>query len=283
MYDDQVTGATRRARADGGARGYGPTHTRSRSRSSCSGSRTSCVVAASECHDVGALLTAAVEDERRCSSSRTSSSTGERSAGPTTATSASSPSARAGDPYPALTFSATDFTEARRRSSTYGGMVPIVLDAVTELVLEHEIFCEVVALSQLVPMELDAVLESVARTGALVTAEEGNAHRRVRCRDRGAGPGGGLERPACAGTADRGSRRDHPVGSAARGRDAPERRRRRRGRHGARGREVVLEIVLTREDANTEYALVAEWLVEDRSGGDRRTAGLRRRDDEGDR
>ena len=56
---------------------------------------------------------------------------------------------------------------------TYGGMLPLVLDAVTELVLEHEIFCEVVALSQLVPMELDAVLESVARTGALVTAEEG--------------------------------------------------------------------------------------------------------------
>ena len=27
----------------------------------------------------------------------------------------------------------------------------------------------------------------------------------------------------------------------------------------------MLEIVLTREDANTEYALVAEWLVEDRS------------------
>jgi pyruvate dehydrogenase E2 component (dihydrolipoamide acetyltransferase) len=27
----------------------------------------------------------------------------------------------------------------------------------------------------------------------------------------------------------------------------------------------VLEIVLTREDANTEYALLAEWLVEDRT------------------
>ena len=27
----------------------------------------------------------------------------------------------------------------------------------------------------------------------------------------------------------------------------------------------MLEIVLTREDANTEYALLAEWLVEDRS------------------
>ncbi|OFW53901.1 MAG: hypothetical protein A2146_06535, partial [Actinobacteria bacterium RBG_16_67_10] len=27
----------------------------------------------------------------------------------------------------------------------------------------------------------------------------------------------------------------------------------------------MLEIVLTREDANTEFALLAEWLVEDRS------------------
>ena len=77
------------------------------------------------------------------------------------------------DTYPALTFSATDFSEGSATIVTYGGMLPIVLDAVTELVLEHEIFCEIVALSQLVPMELDPVLESVARTGALVTAEEG--------------------------------------------------------------------------------------------------------------
>jgi len=28
----------------------------------------------------------------------------------------------------------------------------------------------------------------------------------------------------------------------------------------------LLEIVLTREDANTEFALLAEWLVEDRAG-----------------
>nr|MBA3381940.1 hypothetical protein [Actinomycetota bacterium] len=76
-------------------------------------------------------------------------------------------------PYPTLTFSGTDFTEGTATIVTYGGMVPVVLEAVTELILEHEIFCEVVALSQLLPVELDAVLESVARTGALVTAEEG--------------------------------------------------------------------------------------------------------------
>ena len=75
--------------------------------------------------------------------------------------------------YPALTFSGTGFTEGGATIVTYGGMLPVVLDAATELILEHEIFCEVVALSQLLPMELEPVLESVARTGALVTAEEG--------------------------------------------------------------------------------------------------------------
>ena len=44
----------------------------------------------------------------------------------------------------------------------------------------------------------------------------------------------------------------------------------------------MLEIVLTREDANTEYALLAEWLVEDRAEVTCGPAGLRRRDDEGD-
>ena len=78
-----------------------------------------------------------------------------------------------GGAYPALTFSATGFSEGSATVVAYGGMTPIVLDAVTELVLEREVFCEVVALSQLLPLELDPVLESVARTGALVTAEEG--------------------------------------------------------------------------------------------------------------
>jgi pyruvate/2-oxoglutarate/acetoin dehydrogenase E1 component len=78
-----------------------------------------------------------------------------------------------GGPYPALTFSATDFTEGSATIVTYGGMLPLALEAATELVLEHEVFCEVVALSQLVPMELDTVLESSSRTGAVVTAEEG--------------------------------------------------------------------------------------------------------------
>ncbi len=45
----------------------------------------------------------------------------------------------------------------------------------------------------------------------------------------------------------------------------------------------MLEIVLTREDANTEFALLSEWLVANRAEVAAGTAGLRRRDDEGDR
>ena len=111
------------------------------------------------------------------------------------------------------------------------------------------------------------MLESVARTGALVTAEEGTltggvgAEIAARVQELAWGDLRAPDRRVAA--------RDGivPSARAARGRDAPGRRgHRRRGRR-ARGREelsaAVLEIVLTREDANTESALLAEWLVED--------------------
>jgi pyruvate/2-oxoglutarate/acetoin dehydrogenase E1 component len=78
-----------------------------------------------------------------------------------------------GGRYPALTFSGSDAGGGSATLVTYGGMLPIVLEAATRLILEHELFTEVVALGQLHPLELEPVLESVARTGALVTVEEG--------------------------------------------------------------------------------------------------------------
>src|SRR5262249_4900001 len=93
----------------------------------------------------------------------------------------------------------------------------------------------------------------------------GDAHRRFRRRTRGPRAGVGMERPARARAANPRPRRAPPVGAPAGGRHAAERRGRRRGRAVARRRRLVLEIVLTREDANTEYALLAEWLVQDRA------------------
>jgi pyruvate/2-oxoglutarate/acetoin dehydrogenase E1 component len=172
MYDDQVTVPLVVRAPMGARRGYGPTHSQSLEKLLL-GIPNIVVVAASECHDVGTLLAAAVEDERPVFFIENKLLYGRTIRRPEDGHIGELAVRESSDAYPTLTFSATDFAEGSATIVTYGGMLPLVLDAVTELVLEHEIFCEVVALSQLVPMELDAVLESVARTGALVTAEEG--------------------------------------------------------------------------------------------------------------
>ena len=172
MYDDQVTVPLVVRTPMGGRRGYGPTHSQSLEKLLL-GIPNICVVAASECHDLRALLTHAVEDDGPVFFIENKLMYGRMNRRPEDGHIGELAVRESGGPYPALTFSGTDFTEASATIVTYGGMVPVVLDAVTELIFEHEIFCEVVALSQLSPMELDAVYESVGRTGALVTAEEG--------------------------------------------------------------------------------------------------------------
>jgi pyruvate/2-oxoglutarate/acetoin dehydrogenase E1 component len=172
MYDDQVTVPLVVRTPMGGRRGYGPTHSQSLEKLLL-GVPNVVVVAASECHDLAGLLTNAVEDDRPVFFVENKLMYGRPNRRPEDGHIGELAVRETGTRYPALTFSGTDFTEASATIVTYGGMVPVVLDAVTELVLEHEIFCEVVALSQLLPMELEPVLESVARTGALVTAEEG--------------------------------------------------------------------------------------------------------------
>ncbi|MGI8886935.1 MAG: alpha-ketoacid dehydrogenase subunit beta [Gaiellaceae bacterium] len=172
MYDDQVTVPLVVRTPMGGRRGYGPTHSQSLEKLLL-GVPNIVVVAASECHNLRELVIATIEDERPVFLIENKLMYGRPNRRPEDGHIGELAVRESDAPYPALTFSGTDFTEGTATIVTYGGMVPVVLDAVTELILEHEIFCEVVALSQLLPMELDAVLESVARTGALVTAEEG--------------------------------------------------------------------------------------------------------------
>jgi pyruvate/2-oxoglutarate/acetoin dehydrogenase E1 component len=172
MYDEQVIVPLVVRTPMGGRRGYGPTHSQSLEKLLL-GVPNICVVAASEVHDLGALLRSAVEDDRPVFFIENKLMYGRPNRRPEDGQLGELAVRETGARYPALSFSGTDFTEGSATIVTYGGMVPVVLEAATELILEHEIFCEVVALSQLLPMELDPVLESVARTGALVTAEEG--------------------------------------------------------------------------------------------------------------
>ena len=172
MYDDQVTVPLVVRTPMGGRRGYGPTHSQSLEKLLL-GVPNIVVVAASECHDLRELVVSAVEDERPVFLIENKLMYGRPNRRPEDGHIGELAVRESDGPYPALTFSGTDFSEGTATIVTYGGMVPVVLEAVTELILEHEIFCEVVALSQLLPVELEPVLESVARTGALVTAEEG--------------------------------------------------------------------------------------------------------------
>ncbi len=172
MYDDQVTVPLVVRTPMGGRRGYGPTHSQSLEKLLL-GIPNICVVAASECHDLGSLLSNAVDDERPVFFIENKLMYGRPNRRPEDGHIGELGVRETAADYPALSFSGTDFSEGTATIVTYGGMVPIVLEAVTELILEHEVFCEVIALSQILPLELDPVLESVGRTGALVTVEEG--------------------------------------------------------------------------------------------------------------
>jgi pyruvate/2-oxoglutarate/acetoin dehydrogenase E1 component len=57
--------------------------------------------------------------------------------------------------------------------ATYGYMLKLVRQAALELAYEHEVFIEILAPTRLAPFEVQPIIESVGRTGKLVTVEEG--------------------------------------------------------------------------------------------------------------
>jgi pyruvate/2-oxoglutarate/acetoin dehydrogenase E1 component len=169
MYDDQVTLPLVVRLPMGGHRGYGPTHSQSLEKLLL-GVPNITVVATSEYHDIGALLTAAIEDDEPVFLIENKLQYGRPNARPENGMIGDFTVRETPGPYPALTLSAGPSTVT---IATYGGMLPFVVEAVTEAILEHEVFCEIVVLSRLLPVDADPVVESVRRTGALITAEEG--------------------------------------------------------------------------------------------------------------
>ena len=67
----------------------------------------------------------------------------------------------------------------------YGGMLADVEKALDPLFDEHEIACEVICPTQLYPLDLRPIVESVARTGRLLIVEEGLGFAALRGRGRG--------------------------------------------------------------------------------------------------
>ena len=77
------------------------------------------------------------------------------------------------DYYPTITLSLNNFSEADVTLLTFGGMAPMVMEETVNLLLDHEIFCEIVILSQISPINNEPILNSISRTGKLITVEEG--------------------------------------------------------------------------------------------------------------
>jgi pyruvate/2-oxoglutarate/acetoin dehydrogenase E1 component len=172
MFDEQVTVPLVVRTPMGGRRGYGPTHSQSLEKLLL-GVPGITVVAPNECHDLGAFLTAAVEDDEPVFFIENKLLYGRPNRRPEDGYVDEFRCIESDGRYPALTFSGNGFSGGEATLVTYGGMLPVALEAARELILEHELFTEVVALGQLLPLDLEPVLESVARTGSLVTVEEG--------------------------------------------------------------------------------------------------------------
>ena len=173
MFDDQVRVPLVVRTPMGGGRGYGPTHSQSLEKLLL-GVPGITVVAANECLDFTALVSEAVSDddpvfliEHKLMYARPNRRPVDGFVGDFECLETESP-------YPALCFSGNGFGAAAATIVTYGGMLPVALDAAVRLILEEELFVEVVALCRLLPLDIDPVLESVARTNALVTLEEGS-------------------------------------------------------------------------------------------------------------
>jgi 2-oxoisovalerate dehydrogenase E1 component len=172
MFDDQVTVPLVVRTPMGGRRGYGPTHSQSLEKLLL-GVPGIVVVAPSECHDLGALLAEAVADDDPVFFVENKLLYGRPNRRPVDGWLDDFHCVESDGRYPALTFSGNGFGVAEATLVTYGGMLPVALEAAAELIVEHEIFTEVVAVASLLPLDLQPVLDSVARTGAVVTVEEG--------------------------------------------------------------------------------------------------------------
>jgi len=171
MYNDQVRVPLVVRTPMGGRRGYGPTHSQSLEKMflGVPGLR---VVAPNPLGDPGQLLEAAIADEdpvlfieHKLLYPRPLLEAGEGELVDYEIQSF-------GAPFTTYVLRFTNYAP-RLTIATYGYNFELARVAALELMMEHEIFTELVVFSQLSPFELDPLFDSLTRTHRLLTLEEG--------------------------------------------------------------------------------------------------------------
>ncbi|MDI6770284.1 MAG: transketolase C-terminal domain-containing protein [Anaerolineales bacterium] len=78
-----------------------------------------------------------------------------------------------GETYPTYVLRISNLESSNLTLATYGYNFELVCQAALELLMEREIFCEIVLFSQLSPFDIAPLLDSLRRTRRLLTVEEG--------------------------------------------------------------------------------------------------------------
>ncbi len=173
MYNGRVTAPVVIRTPMGGYRGYGPTHSQSLEKHFL-GTPGLTIVGASPLHDPGAVLKRCITEHphpilflefkmlygQDCGKAA-------RKRLPDYAIQS------IGGLSPTLVLSNNDFEAADVTVATYGELVPMVIEACTDLLIKEELFSEIIVPSQLYPFDHLPVVESLRKTGRLVTVEEG--------------------------------------------------------------------------------------------------------------
>ncbi len=180
MYNDNVRVPLVLRAPMGGRRGYGPTHSQSLEKLFL-GIPGLKVIAPNTLGDPGELLLAAIADDDPVLFIEHKILYTRKLLQPGNGELVDWDVSRWGDPYPVFTLRVPNIESSSITIATYGYNFDLALAAAHELMYEHEIFSEIVVLSQLSPFPsvsssaspLHPLFTSVERTGRLLTVEEG--------------------------------------------------------------------------------------------------------------
>ncbi len=156
----------------GGRRGYGPTHSQTLEKMllGVPGLR---VVAVSALGDPGGLLAAAIATEGPVLFIEHKLLYAQAVLEPGHGALADFEMMTTGSTFPTYSLRFIGQERASVTIACYGYMFDLVRNAALSLALEHEVFCEIIVLSQLSPFELEPLFNSVRSSQRLVVAEEG--------------------------------------------------------------------------------------------------------------
>jgi len=174
MYNDQARCPIVIRTPMGGRRGYGPTHSQTMERLFLSVTGLN-IVAPSRLHALGdALMHVTLNAQDPTLFVENKTMYGEPHTPPRDGRVGIFACREIGAaPLTTLHLALTDFEYCDATLMCYGGMATLAMQAAEELLMEHEISCEILMPSQIKPITLDGLDDALARSGHLIVIEEG--------------------------------------------------------------------------------------------------------------